>query len=189
MPVRNGRTKSGSPREGATILPEVDARALAWWAESAHGLQGQRLAVIRRAGAGAPELAPLSSVGPEDELYFEVFTPEHSPPMVRPEKLVIKPPNGPEINLHEMPEADALFWTASAIEKFVFPYYYAQRLLDHAQMAKLLADYNSSTLVAILHVAPSKPYAIKDAFEVLTADGAARAKPQVQGLLEYVKTR
>jgi hypothetical protein len=187
MPAGNSQPDSGSATE-TTTMPQINATALAWWAETAHGFQGERLAVVRRENADQPDIVPLSSVGPKDEVYFEVFTPEQST-LIRPEKLTLKAPNGPELDLLAMREADALFWTASAIEKFVFPYYYAQRLLSQDQMAQLLADYNSSRLVAILHVAPSKPYRIMEPFQVLAADGAGKASSPLQGLLQYFKSR
>lgn len=190
MSTKTRNRKSDSQSGTGAMTPAVDSRAIAWWAEKAHGLQGERLGCVQRA-SGDLEIVPLSDVNAGEEVLFEVFTPAHVPPMVRPEKLILKAPNGPEIPLHDMPEYDSLFWTASAIEKFVFPYYAAQRLLTEQQMASLMADFNRANLVAIAHVAPSKPTAILDAFQVLTITARAAAAPraQWQGLLQYVTSR
>lgn len=46
---------------------------------------------------------------------------------------------------------DALFWSASACEKFVLSYYYSLRLLTSDQMAELLDGIYSPNTVAIAH--------------------------------------
>jgi hypothetical protein len=123
--------------------------------------------------------------GAGDEVLFDVFTPPRTPAMTRPEKVIVKAPKGPELELHKDRDFDALFWTASAIEKFVLPYYHAQRLLTPEQMAKLMEAYQRADIVAIAHMAPSKPYAIRDAFQVM---GKGPQEQPWMSLLSYVST-
>src|SRR5262249_41640053 len=92
--------------------------------------------------------------------------------------------------LIEKPEADAMFWSASAIEKFVIPYYVAHRLFDGPTLSKLETDYKSGNVVAVLHVRPSLPFEYTNASEseymVFAKKGMLLGNGPVD-LLEYVK--
>jgi hypothetical protein len=137
----------------------VDSTKLAWWAEEAHGKQGKPLYVVV-GDDGNAELTDIESPG--KQLLFEVTTRPTRPPIPPPAKVLLQArQGGPEINLINDPRfegCDALFWTVSSIEKFLFPYYAAQRLYSDAQLSNLRAKFlKDEKLVAVLHRAPSKP--------------------------------
>jgi hypothetical protein len=58
------------------------------------------------------------------------------------------------------PPSDALFWTDSAMEKFVFPYYAQLRIFPERYLAELMADFRNDEvrqkIVAIQHRDPSR---------------------------------
>jgi hypothetical protein len=137
----------------------VDANTLAWWAEEAHGKQGTPLVVFE---GDDGQLVISETLPTGKEALFEVTTHGEKPDRLLPaHKIAVQVKrNGPERNLlndPELPGADALFWTASSIEKFVFPYYHAQRLYSQRDMCTMMERYrNDKKLVAAVHRAPSK---------------------------------
>lgn len=139
---------------------QIDATKLAWWAEEAHGKQGTPLYIV----VDDKDNAVLTDTPPADasQVLLEVSTKGTRAPLKRPERIVLTMPGGEEVNLLDnpkLPGCDALFWSASSIEKFLFPYYYSQRLFSDVKIEKLRAKYREDkTLVAALHRAPSKPY-------------------------------
>jgi hypothetical protein len=169
-----------------TLAPAlVDARKLAWLAETAHGLQGQDLVLVQPEGEGDPTLRRKDEIQGTDHVLLRVFTEGKDPPMIRPGKVVLGLPGGKEVRVDEIDggEGDALFWSASAVEKFLFPYYSSQRLLTPQEMGRLEAEYKNADVVAMLHVAPSKARAIKrDSFKVL------KATDQLIDLMEFVRS-
>jgi hypothetical protein len=169
-----------------TVAPAlVDARKLAWLAEEAHGLQGEELALVQPEGEGDPVLKPKEEIQATDHVLLRVFTEGRDPPMIPPDKVVLGLPGGKEIRVDEIygGKGDALFWSASAVEKFLFPYYSSQRLLTPQEMGRLKAEYQKAGVVAMLHVAPSKAYALRsDPFKVL------KAPDQLIGLREFVRS-
>jgi hypothetical protein len=135
----------------------IDATKLAWWAEEAHGKQGTPLYIVLGAD-GTPELTDtLAGRQP----LLEVQTKgARVAPLVRPRKLTMQVSERRVIDFLDdpaLPGYDALFWTASAIEKFLFPYYHSQRLFSRAQMDKLEKEYSADDqLIAAAHRAPSR---------------------------------
>jgi len=138
--------------------PTVNARKLAWWAEEAHGRQGTPLYIVLD-DDGTPKLASDRPENPA-RLLLEVSTDGLRQPLVEAADLTLTLPTGRKIDLlhdERSPGCDALFWTASSIEKFLFPYYYAQRLFTDAQMTLFRNEYRTDRkLVAVAHRAPSK---------------------------------
>ena len=61
---------------------------------------------------------------------------------------------------------DALFWTESAIEKFLFPYYEQLRIFDLDYLDRLKAAFydpkSGHRIVAIAHVPPSHSDPVHD---------------------------
>jgi hypothetical protein len=142
----------------AIARPAVDARKLAWWAEEAHGKQGAPLYVVLD-DDGNPKLTDERPANAK-QLLFEVDTTGLRRPLVQPAQLTLELQSGRKFDLlHDprSPGCDALFWTASAIEKFLFPYYHAQRLFSDERMATFRNEYRADReLVAVLHRAPSR---------------------------------
>lgn len=152
------RVPSVEPSGGSRRPVKVDARALAWIAEHAHGLGGKPLALVQEKD-GEVKLKAQSEVHPQDDfVLLEVETPLVRPDRLRLERITIQPQGGPAFDLKG---CDALFWTESAIQKFMLPYYHAQRLLDDVGMKELMDAFHSRDVVAIAHVPPSRHETIR----------------------------
>jgi hypothetical protein len=134
----------------------IDANKLAWWAETAHGKQGTPLYIVLRAD-GTPELAERDKLDGREPLLEVETKGVRKNPLVRPLKLTMQVSPTRVINFLDDPDYDALFWTASAIEKFLFPYYHSQRLYNRAQMDRLEKEYDTDDqLIVAAHRAPSR---------------------------------
>jgi len=133
-------------------LPKIDARALAWAAESADGRRDTSLVLYRTEGHWA--------LGPETDAsrptaMLRVYTESR--------KKQVRVP----ISLPIPTEWDAVFLSESAVEKFLFPYYEAQRLLGPNVMEALKhAYYDDQDVVGIAHIYPSQP-------KLIHTDGSA----------------
>jgi hypothetical protein len=178
-------------------LPRIPSRDLNWLAEAASGLQGKALTVFLTKGEAQEEAhVALGRTGEKlpkgSKALFEVH--DEDVKMVPPKGVTLISGTGKESNkkddehklLEEHADSDALFWTPSAIEKFVIPYYVAHRLLDKDALDELERDYKAGNLVAILHVAPSKSLRYWDSHQVYPKDTHGLAGPSID-LLDYVK--
>jgi hypothetical protein len=188
------------PMSNAT--PEVDARDLAWWAENAHGFAGEEeLSLTLCAGDDKPKLMTKEELKPlkagSYQVLLKVVTSALPERMERPRKVELQLPNGDLRVIYEKDTkpptgvADAMFWSASAVEKFLLPYYAAQRLYSDEDMSKLKKSFNTRGVVAIVHVAPSKSIAIRmddpvQVFRTRTSDG--REELECVGLRRHLET-
>jgi hypothetical protein len=107
---------------------------------------------------------------PRREPLLEVYTQGEREELKKPHKIGLQlRKGGVERNLLNDPKlqfCDALFWTASSIEKFMFPYYHAQRLYSQEQLCAIMALYRQDKRIfAAAHVAPSRPKIIGAAAE------------------------
>lgn len=86
---------------------------------------------------------------------------------------------------------DALFWTESSIDKFLYPYYHSQRLWDQ-EMAQLQDKVNGDPeAVAIAHVAPSRSRILKPGINDLgvVTTGISALPGNVVSAVEYLRRR
>lgn len=130
----------GPPR----LRHPLNARALAWIAEGADGRRDEPLVLFQNQ-KGNLQLERAGTV-PEDQVILELFT--------KSRKQQERTPRALEIPT----DWDAVFLSESAVEKFVFPYYTAQRLLTAAELNRLkTAFYTREDVVGIVHKPPSRP--------------------------------
>jgi hypothetical protein len=116
-------------------------------AETFHGFKGKKLVAVHTI-AGAILLKEEAAEG--DIVLFEVETPLEVPDRLKLEKVVVKAEGCAEFDAAA--KYDSLFWTESAIEKFVFPYYVAQRVLTDEDMATLKAGIRTKEVVGLGHL-------------------------------------
>ena len=174
----------------ATGVPQIDATILHWVAEESHGRQEKGKLILVKDADGQPALRDPDGddgVRPTDEVLFEVITPLSPPQLKRPEKIILQVPGGEEERLDKLKGCDALFWSTSAIEKFLLPYYAAHRLLTDEEMAELKSKCHAKDVVAILHIAPSKSFSRigTDGFAVVRGGRGAKG-PGMIGLKEFL---
>ena len=135
-------------RENDKRLPAIDVRQLAWCVEFADGRRGQQQVLYRKNGKVL--------IGPVSEHRAEAILSVTQPRDTRP--IRPRPP------LNQIPEeVDAIFLGDSAVEKFLFPYYEAQRLLVRGELERLKRAYydQSKGYAGILHVQPSRPLLLR----------------------------
>ena len=146
---------------GTVTLPKVDARGLAWAAEMADGTRDAELVLYRKGNKLA--------LGPENDdtrgtALLKVFT--------KSRKHQRRSPTTFEIPV----QWDAVFLTESAVEKFLFPYYEAQRLLPPDKLKELKElFYTKDEFIGIAHLPPSRPL-------LLRQDGSVYALPVDTGV-------
>lgn len=133
----------------AKALPQVDARGLAWAAEKADGLRDQNL-VLYTDG----KRLKLDIENPENRKTAIVKVRTNSTRQRRSR------------TQFEIPMAwDAVFLTESAVEKFCFPYYEAQRLLSRTRLNELKRQFyegkDAALYIGIVHIPPSHPKFLK----------------------------
>jgi len=118
----------------------IDASELRKLAETADGLRNQNLALIKRGNEHL--VVPEEELGSEDEMLISLRTDDPVTRGNRPGfEVVLDVDDGPSVPLSSV--ADSLFWTLSAVDKFVIPYYSRIWPIDkvRAFRAKLAEDY------------------------------------------------
>lgn len=125
-------------------MPALTARALAWIAEAADGTRDVNRVLVQNADGKLALVDEIDANG--RPIILEIRTPSRKKQVRKDWKLTIPK------------EWDALFLTESAVEKFLFPYYESQRLLNGSEMELLKGQYyNRPDVAGILHKPPSRP--------------------------------
>ena len=169
--VESAATEHGRP--SLPQAPRVDSRQVSWWAESADGTRDKELALVL---TGDGEYV-VKEEAPGDNVVLRMYTPSAVPNRLKPTEITFQAPGCEKMRIDEI--ADCLFWTESAVEKFLFPYYASQRLLTDEEMRQLKEGFQDERVVAIWHKAPSAfqflhgTTSTLDTIKVLVADHLA----------------
>jgi hypothetical protein len=159
---------TGTAAEQGVVL-ETDATGLAWLAETADGARNSELILVLdkddqprlRVEDPKNDEERKNAVRPDDRIVVKVMvkTPTIQKNRTRIQQIILTAA-GRQQTVDPAEGYDALFWTESAVEKFLYPYYRSQRLWDK-RMEKLMERFNSDpNLMAVMHQAPSHAYAI-----------------------------
>jgi len=144
--------------------PPLDYSAVAWWAEAADGLRDQPLTLALKELEG--KITPVLETEAEadanghQKLLTGIEIKSVQKDRVKVTKTQIQVRNTMKTAEIDKLPCDAVFCSESAIQKFVFPYYHSQRLLDDNEWEILRAALNDPQVPAIGHVAPSRARAI-----------------------------
>jgi hypothetical protein len=183
------RASSGSQRvssEARRVTPRVDSRQISWWAESADGARDKELALVLTASGEYI----VKEEEPGDHVVLRMYTPSTTPDRMKPVEITFQAPGCEKVRIDEV--ADAIFWTESAVDKFLFPYYASQRLLTDEEMRRFKESFRDERVVAIWHQAPSRSHLLQategsiETWCVLLAEPAGRVALQSRGLREYL---
>jgi hypothetical protein len=142
--------------ESDQVVLQLTATDIAWLAETADGSRSVDLILVKNA-KGEAKLRPPKSLEPGDEIATEIkVRTEKTLPSRIPVLQVICQLEGHDLTpLLAEDGWDAVFWTESSVEKFLYPYYRSQRLWS-STMDDLKAKFDSDPdAVAIAHRAPS----------------------------------
>lgn len=156
--------KRTKPATEQVEVPEIDARSLARIAEWVDGYRGETVVVVRENGHWVA--VPERLANGRQPVFRSRKELDH------PQRRMDSRVTIDGVELEE--EVDALFWTESAIQKFLEPYYAAHRIQTPEEIADLKAAYAREDLVAIMHVAPSQGLALfEDELRVVVKPPAA----------------
>ena len=179
---------------GDVFTEPLDARELTWIAEAAFGDLGQDLQLIRIGKTFRLRRAPAKADDAEVVLRIHTRTPNRD--QVRPVAVNVKlTEKSDPINLAG--HSDAAFWTVSAVEKFLIPYYETHRMLTDEQMATLKSKIRKANVLFVDHVPPSHSEVLADAtgidyhtaFTIHTAADGSVADVKKESLLDFVNEK
>lgn len=176
-----GQKPTGTVNPPPTRIP--DATNLSWLAETADGTRGEPLYLIKD-NKGKLQLVPESDL--HGRPWFTIVgTPKKRPRRKEVTEVVCKGKNY-EATLKSTEKYDAVFWTESSIDKFLYPYYYAHRIWDNRMDEVKYKFDNSDFAVAIAHRAPSTSESIaSNSLEVGVIDAGALTWMTADEFLAY----
>jgi hypothetical protein len=139
------------------LLLELSEADLVRLGEQADGGLERELLLVRD-GDGRARLR--RAVEPGDQVVSQIRIRPPVPTLAsraRLTEVVCRSAGGATLSLRpDRDEYDCIFWSESAVRKFVWPYYHAHRLWD-ADLQRLRDEWESDpTAVAIAHQAPTK---------------------------------
>lgn len=140
------------------MLLQLSAKDIIWLGEAADGQRGVDLLLVRDA-EGKPALRETPR--PDDIVVRELKV--RTEPTLnggrtrdRVEEVICVPASGAPFKLASEDKYDAVFWTESSIEKFVWPYYHSHRIWSDEIAAIKQRFDETPTALAIAHQAPSR---------------------------------
>jgi hypothetical protein len=138
----------------------ISSLELSWLAEKADGTRDEDLALVKDENGNLqirqpPRPGEAPEKKPGDVLIANVRT-KGTCKRERVAKITIDTEHGGKVEFKGSDKgADALFWTDSAVEKFLYPYYYSQRIWNE-DMDRLRTQFSTDPqAIAVLHRAPS----------------------------------
>ncbi len=192
---------------------KIDYREIAWWAEAADGDRDEDLVVLELEENGnvthvvrkKKEATQQDPDHPQRKIktLFEIRTPSCRPDRLKVTKITIEAEDrgGNKLQIQcqggdpkdpkRVVQCDAVFCSESAIEKFLFPYYHSQRLLNTHDWEDLNDAFRDENVAAVGHVYPSISFGLKQGTSAKDSLHILRPKPGPQGLpeLEWVSLR
>lgn len=143
-------------------LPLLDARTLRELGEHADSYRDVEMCVVARprpnGGYEYVVRALDAALAPGETRVMRIMTPSVAPGYQPPVTTVRV--DGRERSSSEFGKANAFFWTPSAVEKFLFPYYEAMRIFEPDYLERLKARYYEAVAtgaaVGIVHIFPSR---------------------------------
>jgi hypothetical protein len=141
------------PSKQEVVVRLEDANELAWAAETADGLRDRTLFLVLDEDG---HLRVREGKAGSDQEIRRIRTESHQPNRRKVLEVNCEVDGwGKPVRLPSAEHWDAVFWTESSIEKFLYPYYHAQRLWDE-KMDWIREEFNEDPeAVAIAHQAPS----------------------------------
>ena len=167
-------SENQNARGGATISAN-DLRRLA---ETADGLRNRDVALVTR--AGQVTVIDASDMLATDTHLLTLRTNDHTNQAKRPEfDMTLQLAHGPSLSLRV--NFDAFFWSESAIEKFVFPYY--ARIWSPEMLTTFRERFGEdNAAMGIIHPPGSSCcvllYTVAHGLQVLTAEEYLKSKQQ-----------
>lgn len=130
---------------------KLSANELRFLAEKADGIRNGTAYLIEEE-PGKPDVVPKHLLGDRKPI-IELYTPVRGPGVDHPVKIRLLS-QGEITGAGALDEADAVFTTQSAVEKFLLPYY--MRFWSAAKVGALENElFNDAGVIAAFHIPPS----------------------------------
>jgi hypothetical protein len=145
----NGGNGNPNPRQ-------FDATELRRIAEAAHGQRNENLVLVLD-GAGKPQVIRETAPNPTALLRIHTRKKVNRDTFrnitLDPDDFDGRPRGADDTPIPVHLAYDALFWSESAFEKFVLPYYCG---VDPDQVGKLMERFKNPRVIAVAHIPPSE---------------------------------
>jgi hypothetical protein len=188
-------TEQGRDDASAAGIPVPSARDLTWLAEEADGWRDEELELTLHPNKGLRLRRKNQPKDPGENAVLKVKTASQQPNRARVSKAILQGTYQGKnfqrsIDVTQDEGWDAVFWTESAVEKFVYPYYHAHRIWDKDMDRVREGFATRPEAVAIRHKAPSKSSAMTaSALEVAVLVDKDIAWLSVQKFIEFLESK
>ena len=160
-PKRN--TNLSCREKKTTKAPGRNSWKLSWLAEEADGWRGEELSLMLHPTSGLRLRREGDSPMPGEHELCKIETPKCQPGRIPVLSVAVEIQGASTQKIDPAKGWDAVFWTESAVEKFLYPYYHAHRLWDDTMDQVQLAFETYPGAVAIMHKAPSNSFVMNAA--------------------------
>ncbi len=159
MPEKEPRapTSADCAEKKLKKAPGRNSWTLSWLAEMADGWRGEELLLTRHPAHGLRVRRSTEPKGEDEEDVCKIETPKCQPDR-KEVRAVTLDVDGTSAKIDTDDGSDAVFWTESAVEKFLYPYYHSHRLWDERMDRVKRAFETYPDAYAIKHKAPSSSF-------------------------------
>ena len=162
---------------------------LSWCAETADGYRDEELQLILHPTKGLRIQRLTEDMDKEDRELCRVNTKSCVPARTKVVQVTLTLEDGSTLTT-KSGEGDCIFWTESAVDKFLYPYYHAQRIWDATMDGVKKAYESNPNVVAVRHRAPSNSQVLGVAASNMVEIAVARPgskTPQWMAANEFVE--
>jgi len=150
------RSSTAKGEQAGTTSTGRDSTRLSWLAETADGWRDKKLQLVYHETDGLSIKRGDEGLKSGENKVCDIETPSTQPSRTKVVSVTLETADGAQHKFLVEPEGwDALFWTESSIEKFLYPYYHAHRIWG-VNIEDAKESYESYPMAfAIRHKAPS----------------------------------
>ena len=131
---------------GPASPPQVDSHDVVRWAESADGTRAEILYLLQEGDQFVVKRESEIDAGDRARCLMTFLTRKQQPRRPQPHVTVVHASGTTPLDRY-----DAVFWTESSVEKFLWPYYHAHRIYDTDLAAFRKAFDDDPNVIAIMH--------------------------------------
>jgi hypothetical protein len=150
------RSTTSEGEQLSTTVAGHDSTRLSWLSETANGWRDEKLQLVYHATDGLSIKHANDGLKTGENKVCDIETPSSQPTRSKVVSVTLETADGATHQFTVGPEGwDALFWSESSIEKFLYPYYHAHRIWDDniESVKESFEEYPMA--FAIRHKAPS----------------------------------
>jgi hypothetical protein len=162
------KTPPGPTLKSTAKMKPITARTLRGLGEKADAVRNTEFALVRHIGrsdASRLDIVPIAEAQRQQvagalDILDIVNTPAAIPGRTWMEIHISI--HGAPIDLTPFGAIDAAFWSESAADKFLWPYYEGMRIWDENYLPRLKTAFKDPIVIGVLHVGESRGLIVKD---------------------------